>query len=190
MVHSVCPRVPSQADRDLTGFLSDVERTHGRLTVASTLAYLVLSHNGLTGDEVEDILSLDDDVLNDEFLRLPFFPAVRRFPEGRMKVLLAGIAPLTKTVSPDGAMELMSVTGEYTEVCVGVAMDPCTATCVAMWLLVCLLMMHRAWWMLMPGAATSTECLFINAGVDDTCAGGGSKRIQEMSACLVPTFDS
>jgi len=55
-----------------------VERYHGRMLVSHALAYLTASKDGLGDVEMEDILSLDDDVLNDVFQH--WLPPVRRIP--------------------------------------------------------------------------------------------------------------
>ena len=55
-----------------------VERRHGKVLVSHALAYLTASKNGLTEPELEDVLSLDDDVLNDVYQY--WTPPVRRLP--------------------------------------------------------------------------------------------------------------
>ena len=55
-----------------------VERRHGRILVSHALAYITASNNGLTEPELEDLLSLDDDVLNDVYQY--WTPPVRRLP--------------------------------------------------------------------------------------------------------------
>ena len=55
-----------------------VEKYHGRLLVKHYLSYLTASKNGLNNTELEDILSLDDEVLNDVFQH--WLPPVRRIP--------------------------------------------------------------------------------------------------------------
>lgn len=55
-----------------------VESTHGHLFVKYTLSYLTASRKGLSDVELEDILSLDDDVLNDVFQH--WLPPLRRIP--------------------------------------------------------------------------------------------------------------
>ena len=55
-----------------------VERRHGKILVSHALAYITASKNGLTEPELEDLLSLDDDVLNDVYQY--WTPPVRRLP--------------------------------------------------------------------------------------------------------------
>ena len=57
---------------------SRLERRHGKVLVSHALAYVTASMNGLTEPELEDILSLDDDVLNDVYQY--WTPPVRRLP--------------------------------------------------------------------------------------------------------------
>ncbi|ESO97321.1 hypothetical protein LOTGIDRAFT_96720, partial [Lottia gigantea] len=55
-----------------------IEKLHGELLVSRALGYLTLSSGGLTEAELEDILSCDDDVLNDVYMY--WTPPVRRLP--------------------------------------------------------------------------------------------------------------
>ncbi|XP_071805182.1 NACHT domain- and WD repeat-containing protein 1-like isoform X2 [Asterias amurensis] len=55
-----------------------LEEYHGRILVSRALAYITLSPDGLTEMELDDILSLDDDVLNDVYQF--WMPPVRRIP--------------------------------------------------------------------------------------------------------------
>lgn len=55
-----------------------VEKYHGYIFVSHTLAYLTASKNGLSDVEIEDILSLDEEVLNDVFQH--WLPPIRRIP--------------------------------------------------------------------------------------------------------------
>jgi hypothetical protein len=55
-----------------------VERRHGRTLVAHAFGFLTASRGGLTEAELEDLLSLDDDVLGDVFQY--WLPPVRRLP--------------------------------------------------------------------------------------------------------------
>ncbi|XP_076472592.1 NACHT domain- and WD repeat-containing protein 1-like [Babylonia areolata] len=57
---------------------AELERAHGKTLVSHALAYLTLSRGGLTEAELEDILSCDDDVLNDVYMY--WTPPVRRLP--------------------------------------------------------------------------------------------------------------
>ena len=65
--------------RDLINALFErVERLHGNTLVGHALAYVTASKNGLSEPELEDLLSLDDDVLNDVYQY--WTPPVRRLP--------------------------------------------------------------------------------------------------------------
>ncbi|XP_022102529.1 NACHT domain- and WD repeat-containing protein 1-like [Acanthaster planci] len=55
-----------------------LEEYHGQMLVSRALAYITLSPTGLTETELEDLLSLDDDVLNDVYQY--WMPPVRRIP--------------------------------------------------------------------------------------------------------------
>ncbi|XP_077984718.1 NACHT domain- and WD repeat-containing protein 1-like [Glandiceps talaboti] len=55
-----------------------VETNHGELLVSHALGYLTAAKNGLTENELEDLLSLDDDVLNDVYQY--WTPPIRRLP--------------------------------------------------------------------------------------------------------------
>ena len=59
-------------------FFERLERRHGKLLVSHALAYITASKNGLTEPELEDLLSLDDEVLNDVYQY--WTPPVRRLP--------------------------------------------------------------------------------------------------------------
>ncbi|ESO12420.1 hypothetical protein HELRODRAFT_124792, partial [Helobdella robusta] len=58
--------------------LDNIEKYNGKIFVKHTLSYLTASKNGLSDVELEDVLSLDDDVLNDVFQH--WLPPVRRIP--------------------------------------------------------------------------------------------------------------
>ncbi|KAK3734688.1 hypothetical protein QZH41_002106 [Actinostola sp. cb2023] len=65
--------------RDIIHSLFDrVERIHGNILVSHALGYITASKNGLTETELEDLLSLDDEVLNDVFQY--WTPPIRRLP--------------------------------------------------------------------------------------------------------------
>ena len=62
----------------INDFLEQVERRHGKILVSHALAYITASKNGLTEPELEDILSLDDEVLDDVYQY--WTPPFRRLP--------------------------------------------------------------------------------------------------------------
>jgi NACHT domain- and WD repeat-containing protein len=55
-----------------------IEKYHGRIFVSHALSYLTASKNGLSDVELEDVLSLDEEVLNDVFQH--WLPPIRRIP--------------------------------------------------------------------------------------------------------------
>ena len=55
-----------------------IEAHHGTLLVARAFGYMVVTRNGITETELEDILSLDDEVLDDVFEY--HIPPIRRIP--------------------------------------------------------------------------------------------------------------
>ena len=55
-----------------------IELHHGKKLVAKSLSYLTASRSGLTEAELEDVLSLDDEVLDEIFVF--WIPPVRRIP--------------------------------------------------------------------------------------------------------------
>jgi NACHT domain- and WD repeat-containing protein len=65
--------------RDLFQRLSSLPN-HGEVLVSHALGYLAAARNGLSEDEILDVLSLDQQVLDDVVHRSPFAPKVRRFP--------------------------------------------------------------------------------------------------------------
>ena len=62
----------------IDAFFDRIERVHGKILVSHALAYVTASKNGLTEPELEDLLSLDDEVLNDVYQY--WTPPVRRLP--------------------------------------------------------------------------------------------------------------
>ncbi|PAA72504.1 hypothetical protein BOX15_Mlig011887g1 [Macrostomum lignano] len=62
----------------ISQLFAGIERKHGVLLVRRALGYLTVSYAGLSENELEDILALDDDVLNDTFEY--WMPPVRRLP--------------------------------------------------------------------------------------------------------------
>eukprot|EP00004_Rigifila_ramosa_P014105 TRINITY_DN3180_c0_g1_i6.p1 TRINITY_DN3180_c0_g1~~TRINITY_DN3180_c0_g1_i6.p1 ORF type:complete len:927 (-),score=255.74 TRINITY_DN3180_c0_g1_i6:35-2815(-) len=77
---SYTPHTPlAHSVRDLIHALFDrLERTHGRVLISRALGYITLAKYGLSGSELEDVLSCDDDVLNDVYQW--WNPPVRRLP--------------------------------------------------------------------------------------------------------------
>ncbi|EKQ55823.1 MAG: WD40 repeat-containing protein, partial [Methanobacterium sp. Maddingley MBC34] len=71
---------------NLKGIISDMlsrislESNHGKIMVEKSISYLTTSRNGLTEDELIDLLSNDKEVLNDFYRRSPLSPKVERLP--------------------------------------------------------------------------------------------------------------
>ena len=70
--------LPSTIREIIHSLFDRLERIHGKMLVSHALAYISASKNGLTESELEDLLSLDDDVLNDVYQY--WTPPVRRLP--------------------------------------------------------------------------------------------------------------
>ena len=71
-------KLPSTIREIIHSLFDRLERIHGKMLVSHALAYISASKNGLTESELEDLLSLDDDVLNDVYQY--WTPPVRRLP--------------------------------------------------------------------------------------------------------------
>eukprot|EP00055_Hartaetosiga_balthica_P016269 m.101938 g.101938 ORF g.101938 m.101938 type:complete len:2017 (+) comp9070_c1_seq1:232-6282(+) len=69
---------PDSKEGILNQLLDEMEVTHGQFLVKHTIAYITLAFEGVTSAELEDLLSLDDDVLNDVFQY--WEPPIRRLP--------------------------------------------------------------------------------------------------------------
>ena len=61
------PNLPPGMKEFIHHIMDNLESTHGRVLVSRALAYLTASTTGLSDCEMEDLLSLDDDVLNEVF---------------------------------------------------------------------------------------------------------------------------
>ncbi|EDO37261.1 predicted protein, partial [Nematostella vectensis] len=62
----------------INGLLERIEAKHGRILVQHALGYLTAARSGLTETELDDILSSDDEVLDDVFQY--WTPPIRRLP--------------------------------------------------------------------------------------------------------------
>ncbi|RUS88580.1 hypothetical protein EGW08_003680 [Elysia chlorotica] len=72
-------KLPSNSGEGITSLLEKLEGRHGKMLVSRAFAYMVASSTGLSDCEMEDVLSLDEDVLN-EIYSGDFHPRIRRVP--------------------------------------------------------------------------------------------------------------
>ena len=70
--------IPKDVQEAINKFFDNLETKHGKTLIARSLGYLVASVTGLSDCEMDDLLSLDDDVLNTVFTT--YHPPVRRIP--------------------------------------------------------------------------------------------------------------
>ena len=70
--------LPATIKQAIVHIFESIERLHGEMLVQRSLAYLTAAKNGLSDSEMDDILSLDDDVLNDVYQY--WTPPIRRIP--------------------------------------------------------------------------------------------------------------
>lgn len=73
-VEALPPTVPGL----INGFFSRIEKQHGKVLVSHALGLITASKGGLSGAEIEDLLSLNDKVLQDVYQY--WLPPVRRLP--------------------------------------------------------------------------------------------------------------
>ncbi|RHY28673.1 hypothetical protein DYB32_005783 [Aphanomyces invadans] len=79
---------------------------HGQLLVHHTAGYLTLAKRGLSRSELEDVLSLDDDVLNDVYQW--WVPPIRRIPSLVVTRLLSDLDSYLVTHAADGGIPVLS----------------------------------------------------------------------------------
>jgi hypothetical protein len=97
-------------NKDVPGILEDLfwrlelPEHHGRILVERALRYIAAAKNGLTEDELIDILSADKDVMADFFRRSPQSPKVDRLPVVIWSRLLVDIEPYMTVRRADGTM--------------------------------------------------------------------------------------
>ena len=70
--------LPDTTEACLVAMLDRLERKHGKLLFSRCMQYLTVSQYGLSHCEMEDLLSLDDEVLNSIFVH--WQPSIRRIP--------------------------------------------------------------------------------------------------------------
>ena len=71
----------------------NLETKFGTKLISKILGFITVSKTGLSESELEDILSLDDDVLNNVFSMLGCYAATRRFPQFCWTILRNALAP-------------------------------------------------------------------------------------------------
>ncbi|KAJ3234830.1 hypothetical protein HDU81_001100 [Chytriomyces hyalinus] len=86
-------------------FLSRLEYRYGNVLVPRALGYLTVARRGLSSSELEDLLSLDDDVLNVVFQY--WTPPLRRIPSALWVRIRDELEDLLSEISVDGATVYM-----------------------------------------------------------------------------------
>ncbi|WAR24293.1 LOW QUALITY PROTEIN: NWD2-like protein [Mya arenaria] len=92
--------VPSNISEAINKFYNELEKMHGKVLVGRSLSYLVASVTGLSDCEMEDLLSLDEDVLNSVFIS--YHPPVRRIPYVKWLMLKKDIDVFLTSREADG----------------------------------------------------------------------------------------
>jgi WD40 repeat protein len=104
-------RIP-ELESDIVGLLTRLfgrltsEAQHGRVLVARALGYLEASRNGLTEDELLDLLSVDQEVIEDFRRRSPESPASGRLPVVVWSRLRFDLEPYLASQGADGTTTL------------------------------------------------------------------------------------
>uniref|UniRef100_A0A1I8II55 WD_REPEATS_REGION domain-containing protein n=1 Tax=Macrostomum lignano TaxID=282301 RepID=A0A1I8II55_9PLAT len=96
--------LPLATEAAIDRLLQSVEARHGRLLVSRALSLITASRSGLSEAELEDLLSLDDEVLNDVFQY--HLPPVRRLPPLLWSRVRAELPGLLTEAEADGALVL------------------------------------------------------------------------------------
>lgn len=97
--------VPSNIEEAIHKLFSELEAKHGEVLVGRALGYLVASVTGLSDCEMEDLLSLDDDVLNSIYVT--YHPPVRRVPFAKWLALKSDISEFLNYREADGVTVYM-----------------------------------------------------------------------------------
>nr|XP_002734441.2 PREDICTED: uncharacterized protein LOC100378314 [Saccoglossus kowalevskii] len=103
----------SPVRRVISALFETVERSHGEMLVSRALSYITAGRSGLTENELEDVLSCDDDVLNDVFQY--WTPPIRRLPPLLWIRVRADLAPYFVERGADGARVLYWYHRQFTE---------------------------------------------------------------------------
>jgi len=91
-----------------------VERQHGRLLVSHAFGLITASKNGLTEGELEDLLSLDDQVLQDLFQY--WLPPIRRLPPLLWTRIRADVEDYLTERDSDGSLGIYWYHRQFIEV--------------------------------------------------------------------------
>lgn len=75
----------------IEAFFEKMEKKHGKVFVGTLFSYLTIERNGLSESELEDLLSCDEDVLDEAFRY--WSPPIRRFPTALLARLRADLEP-------------------------------------------------------------------------------------------------
>ncbi|KAH3785932.1 hypothetical protein DPMN_164028, partial [Dreissena polymorpha] len=92
---------------------SRLEKLHGRILVCRALGYLTLANNGITEAELDDVLSCDDDVLNDVYTY--WTPPMHRLPPLLLVRIRTDIDQYIVERGADGARVLNWYHRQFTE---------------------------------------------------------------------------
>lgn len=97
--------IPSDINQAINSYFEELEVKHGKTMVGKALGYLVASVTGLSDCEMDDLLSLDDDVLNSVYTT--YHPPVRRIPFVKWLALKADIESFLSFREADGVTVYM-----------------------------------------------------------------------------------
>ncbi|KAK6195222.1 hypothetical protein SNE40_000694 [Patella caerulea] len=105
--------LPTNIEEALKRLLTNLENMHGRVFVGKCLGYLVLSETGLSDCEMEDILSLDEEVLDDVYR--DHQPPIRRISPAKWLYLKDNIEGFLYNYDTDGVTVYMVKHACFTE---------------------------------------------------------------------------
>lgn len=77
---TIATYIEQSADDIIMELLLSLEKKHGSKIIGKVLGYLTAAKSGLSELELEDILSLDDELLNTVFVSYNEYPNIRRIP--------------------------------------------------------------------------------------------------------------
>jgi hypothetical protein len=111
---ALSPDIPGIIRDDLFTRLAS-PANHGEMLVSRSLGYLVAAKNGLSEDEMLDVLSEDTDVLADFKRRSPRSPHVERLPVVTWSRLYFDLEPYLTERTADGASLMTFYHGQLSE---------------------------------------------------------------------------